>query len=162
MTACFHRRGCASTPASNPSGRPRQSRRWPGRSNAEAPANPGAVPADDRHQTGIWLFTYLWFTSFLIACGYETAYSLVIFGATFAVLSKAIPLASVGGFGTHEAGWAMGFMLVGYDFQAAILSGLAINILTLAASMLFGIPSLLLILSILRGRRQPDGQSDLS
>ncbi len=56
----------------------------------------------------------------------------------------------------------MGFMLVGNDFRAAILSGLAINILTLAASMLFGIPSLLLILSILRGRRLPDGQSDLS
>lgn len=69
---------------------------------------------------------------------------------------------SIGGFGTHEAGWAMGFMLVGNDFRAAILSGLAINILTLAASMLLGIPSLLLILSILRGRRQPDGQSDLS
>lgn len=56
----------------------------------------------------------------------------------------------------------MGFMLVGNDLRAAILSGLAINILTLAASMLLGIPSLLLILSILRGRRQPDGQSDLS
>jgi uncharacterized membrane protein YbhN (UPF0104 family) len=94
---------------------------------------------------GVWLFTYLWFACFLEAVGYHAALPLVIFGSTFAVLTKAIPLASVGGFGTHEAGWALGFSLIGFDLQAAILSGFAVNVLTLAASAVFGFPSLLIL-----------------
>ena len=94
---------------------------------------------------GVWLFTYLWFACFLEAVGYHAALPLVIFGSTFAVLTKAIPLASVGGFGTHEAGWALGFSLIGFDLQAAILSGFAVNVLTLAASAVFGFPSLALL-----------------
>lgn len=94
---------------------------------------------------GIWVFTYLWFLCFLIACNFPTTFGLVVFGATFAVLTKAIPLASIGGFGTHEAGWTIGFMLVGFQLPAAILSGFAVNVLTLAVSALFGFPALLLL-----------------
>ncbi len=94
---------------------------------------------------GVWLFTYLWFACFLEAVGYHAPLPQVIFGSTFAVLTKAIPLASVGGFGTHEAGWALGFSLIGFDLQAAILSGFAVNVLTLAASAVFGFPSLLIL-----------------
>ncbi|MDH3674261.1 MAG: hypothetical protein OES12_02105, partial [Anaerolineae bacterium] len=61
---------------------------------------------------------------------------------TFAVLSKAVPFISVGGLGAHEAGWAVGFMLVGLDKTTAISSGFAVNILTLLTSIVFGILSL--------------------
>jgi len=85
-----------------------------------------------------WLGTFAWFQAFLGGLGMPTAMRDVILGATFAVLSKAIPFITVGGLGAHEAGWTMGFMLVGFDKNTAIASGFAINILTLLASVLFG------------------------
>jgi uncharacterized membrane protein YbhN (UPF0104 family) len=56
-------------------------------------------------------------------------------GATFATISKAIPLVTVGGFGVHEAGWSLGFLLVGMPLETAVASGFAVNILTLVASI---------------------------
>lgn len=86
----------------------------------------------------IWLGTFAWFWSFLAARGIQTNAAEMIVGATFAVLSKAIPFITVGGLGAHEAGWTVGFMLVGFDRHTAIASGFAVNILTLLASLLCG------------------------
>jgi uncharacterized membrane protein YbhN (UPF0104 family) len=82
-----------------------------------------------------WLTTFAWFTAFLAAINIPVPLPLVIVGATFATLSKALPLATVGGFGAHEAGWAFGFHLIGMPADLAIASGFAINILTLLASI---------------------------
>lgn len=84
-----------------------------------------------------WLTTFAWFASFLQAFHVSVQYPLVVVGATFATLSKAIPFVTVGGFGAHEAGWALGFHLVGMPLETAIVSGFAVNILTLLASLLF-------------------------
>lgn len=86
----------------------------------------------------IWLGTFAWFWAFLAAVGIRTSAAEMIVGATFAVLSKAIPFITVGGLGAHEAGWTVGFMLVGFDRHTAIASGFAVNILTLLASLLCG------------------------
>ena len=82
-----------------------------------------------------WLTTFAWFTAFLAAINIPVPLPLVIVGAAFATLSKALPLATVGGFGAHEAGWAFGFHLIGMPADLAIASGFAINILTLLASI---------------------------
>jgi uncharacterized membrane protein YbhN (UPF0104 family) len=82
-----------------------------------------------------WLTTFAWFTAFLAAINVPVPLPLVIVGAAFATLSKALPLATVGGFGAHEAGWAFGFHLIGMPADLAIASGFAINILTLLASI---------------------------
>jgi len=90
----------------------------------------------------IWLGTFAWFYAFMIGLGLRVTPVQLVLGATFAVLSKALPLGTVGGFGTHEAGWTVGFMLVGLEREMAIASGFAVNILTLLASLLFGLGSL--------------------
>jgi uncharacterized membrane protein YbhN (UPF0104 family) len=82
-----------------------------------------------------WLTTFAWFTAFLVAINIPVPLPLVIVGAAFATLSKALPLATVGGFGAHEAGWAFGFHLIGMPADLAIASGFAINILTLYGAM---------------------------
>lgn len=84
-----------------------------------------------------WLTTFAWLAAFLQAIHAPVRYPLVIVGATLATLSKAIPLVTVGGLGAHEAGWALGFRLVGMPLEAAIASGFAVNILTLLASIIF-------------------------
>ncbi len=91
----------------------------------------------------IWLCTFAWFSSFLSAFGLPMPYPLVVVGATFASLAKAIPFITIGGFGAHEAGWTLGFTLVGMERTAAIASGFAVNILTLLTSALFGGAALL-------------------
>jgi len=89
-----------------------------------------------------WLGTFAWFACFLASMGVRTGLSQTIVGATFAVLSKALPFVTVGGLGTHEAGWTVGFMLVGFDKETAIATGFAVNILTLLSSLLFGLGGL--------------------
>lgn len=93
----------------------------------------------------IWLCTFAWFDAFLQAIGFAVDYTLVIVGATFASLAKALPFITVGGFGAHEAGWTLGFRLTGMNSSAAIISGFAVNILTLAMSVVFGGLALILI-----------------
>jgi uncharacterized membrane protein YbhN (UPF0104 family) len=90
----------------------------------------------------IWAATYAGIFAFLWGIGVETTFPVTVVGSTFAVLSKAVPFISVGSLGAHEAGWAVGFMLVGLDKITAISSGFAVNILTLLTSIIFGILSL--------------------
>lgn len=93
----------------------------------------------------IWLTTFAWFSALLRSIGISVRYTLVVVGATFASLAKAIPFITVGGFGAHEAGWTLGFSLTGMDRSLAISSGFAVNVLTLTMSVLFGGLSLLFI-----------------
>lgn len=86
----------------------------------------------------VWGTIFVWFFAFMRAMGIETSLLITIVGATFAILSKALPFNSVGGLGAHEAGWTVGFMLVGFDKTLAISSGFAVNILVLIASVVFG------------------------
>lgn len=85
-----------------------------------------------------WLTTFAWFAAFMQAIGTPLRYPLVVVGASFATLSKAIPFMTVGGFGAHEAGWSFGFYLVRLPLETAIASGFAVNVLTLLASVLVG------------------------
>jgi hypothetical protein len=90
----------------------------------------------------IWLATYGWFAAFLRGIGTPQGFGEVALGASFAVIAKSLPLSSFGGFGAHEAGWAFGFALLGQQVDMAIVSGLAVNVLTLVSSLLCGTASL--------------------
>ena len=94
---------------------------------------------------GVWALTFGWFFAFLQGVGIQTEGYRLVVGSTFAVLSKAIPFISTGGLGAHEAGWTMGFVLVGFETSTAVLSGLAVNLLTLIASIIAGGIALVLL-----------------
>ncbi len=93
----------------------------------------------------IWLATFCWLYAFTIGVGREVGLSLFIVGATFAVLSKALPLPTLGGLGVAEAGWTLGFTLIGWSASDAISSGLAVTVLTLVVSGAFGLGSLVML-----------------
>lgn len=92
-----------------------------------------------------WLATFLWFYAFIHSVAIEVELLTMIVGATFAVLSKAIPFISIGGLGAHEAGWTVGFVLIGWETALAISSGFVVNILTLISSVMLGLPGLLIL-----------------
>jgi uncharacterized membrane protein YbhN (UPF0104 family) len=85
-----------------------------------------------------WIGTFAWFGAAMQGIGVGQPFGLVVVGATFSSLAKAIPFITVGGFGAHEAGWTVGFSLVGMPVATAIASGFAVNILTLLMSVIFG------------------------
>lgn len=84
-----------------------------------------------------WLSTFAWFAAFLQAFDLPIPYTFVVVGATFAVLANAIPFITVGGFGAHDAGWAFGFSLTGMGWETAVVTGFAVNVLTILASIVF-------------------------
>ena len=86
----------------------------------------------------VWFSTFAFFAAFMHAVGLPVAYASVIVGSTFATFAKAIPFITVSGVGPHEAGWTMGFRLVGMALEDALASGLAVNMLTLTASLIAG------------------------
>ena len=93
----------------------------------------------------VWLAMFACFTAYLQAIRLPQSYPLVIVGSTFATLAKALPMLTVGGFGAHEAGWALGFSLTGMDTALAITSGFAVNILILLTSSFLGGIALLMM-----------------
>jgi glycosyltransferase 2 family protein len=107
-----------------------------------------------------WIGTFAWFAASMQGIGVGLPYGLVVVGATFASLAKAVPFITVGGFGAHEAGWTVGFSLVGMPVSIAIASGFAVNILTLLMSVVFGGAALILMVVQEKriGRTAEDGQ----
>jgi len=104
---------------------------------------------------GLWATIFLRFYAFLRALGIETRLLNTIVGSTFAVLSKSIPFFTFGGIGTHEAGWTLGFMLVGFNKTLALSSGFAVNMLTLLTTMVLGVCSFWLLHFLNTSRRAP-------
>jgi len=86
----------------------------------------------------VWFSTFAFFAAFMHAVGLPIAYASVIVGSTFATFAKAVPFITVSGVGPHEAGWTIGFRLVGMALEDALASGLAVNMLTLTASSIAG------------------------
>jgi uncharacterized protein (TIRG00374 family) len=76
-----------------------------------------------------WMMIYYTFYAFLRGFGVEVSFLKVVFGSTIAVIANALPISGIGNWGTLEAGWAAGFLIVGLSKEEAIATGLGIHIL---------------------------------
>jgi len=76
-----------------------------------------------------------------------------ILGVTGAELTGYFPLKGIGGFGTWESGWALTFVLLGFESRMAIISS-GIHLVTNLWEYLFGLASILILaLPLIRKRR---------
>lgn len=64
-----------------------------------------------------------------IGFGIKLTFSSFIIGSTLAALAESIPVSGIGSFGTFEAGWTLGFMLMGYESKISFVSGFGVNII---------------------------------
>jgi len=78
-----------------------------------------------------WGMTFSFFYVALINFGIKIGASKVILGATGCVFSNLLPINALGSVGTWEAGWAVGFTLMGLNRALAVSSGFGIHILTI-------------------------------
>lgn len=78
---------------------------------------------------GSWLAIFFVFYAFMRGFGIELSSLQVVFGSTIAIIANALPISGLGNWGTLEAGWAAGFLIVGLSKEEAIATGFGVHIL---------------------------------
>ncbi len=89
----------------------------------------------------VWLSTFGMQFFVLLSLNVSVTFWHTVIGATFAALTSILPVNAIGNFGTLEAGWTAGFVLVGMDPSLALTTGFATHLLTLAYPIMFGLPA---------------------
>lgn len=85
-----------------------------------------------------WLVNYATFQVMLIGMGLTPSFFATVVAVTFAALASVLPINSFGNFGTQEAGWATGLVLLGFTQSLALTSGFGTHLLTLGYMLVFG------------------------
>ena len=76
-----------------------------------------------------WVMIFCVFYAYMMGFGVEVPFTRMIFGSTVGVVANALPISGFGNWGTLEAGWAAGFLMVGLSKQKAIATGFGVHIL---------------------------------
>lgn len=90
---------------------------------------------------GLWGLVFLFYAILARGAGLGDGlgYLPATFGASLAVLFNLLPINGFAGFGTQEAGWKVGFMLIGVEGGLALSTGFAVHLVQLANVVLFGL-----------------------
>ena len=88
-----------------------------------------------------WIMVFLAFYAFMRGFGISIPFLDVVFGSAVAVIANALPIGSLGNWGTLEAGWAAGFLIIGLPKGKAIASGFGVHILIFVICVVFGFVS---------------------
>jgi len=76
-----------------------------------------------------WAMIFSTFYAYMKGFGIDVSSMKLILGSTIAVIGNALPVSGIGNWGTLEAGWAAGFLMVGLSKEQAITTGFGIHIL---------------------------------
>jgi glycosyltransferase 2 family protein len=85
-----------------------------------------------------WGINFVMYHVLLLGMGLTPHFFDTVIGVAFAALASVLPINSFGNFGTQEAGWATGLILVGVSQDAALTSGFATHLLSLAYMLVMG------------------------
>jgi uncharacterized membrane protein YbhN (UPF0104 family) len=100
----------------------------------------GFVVSGLRETLVAWLCLYGYLYCTVQALNLQFSFWTVVFAATFSILTIVLPVSAVGNFGTFEAGWVIGFVLLGMSKGDALATGFFTNVvLTLLNAVLAGI-----------------------
>jgi hypothetical protein len=104
-------------------------------------ASPAALARAALASVAIWGLVFLFYAVLGRAAGLpaELGAGRSVFGASLAVLFNLLPINGFAGFGTQEAGWRIGYELVGIDGALALATGFAVHLVQLANVVLFGV-----------------------
>jgi len=86
----------------------------------------------------IWLLFYLVDFLLLKGLGLDIGFWSVVFAASFVILVAISPIQGIAGFGTTEAGWVVGLVILGFSKETAIVSGFALHLLGLFLTIIMG------------------------
>jgi len=87
---------------------------------------------------GIWVLSYALFYVIAVSMNIQLDAVQILFASSFAVFSSVLPIQGIGGFGTMEGGWALGFVAVGVTKEVAIYTGFGFHLIILLYTLLLG------------------------
>ena len=76
-----------------------------------------------------WTMIFLTFYAYMKGFGIEVPLTKMLLGSTIGVIANALPISGIGNWGTLEAGWAAGFLMVGLSKEKAITTGFGVHII---------------------------------
>jgi hypothetical protein len=76
-----------------------------------------------------WIMIFCTFYAYMKGFGVDIPFTKMIFGSTVGVIANALPISGIGNWGTLEAGWAAGFLMVGLSKEKAIATGFGVHIM---------------------------------
>jgi uncharacterized protein (TIRG00374 family) len=76
-----------------------------------------------------WFMIFCTFYAYMKGFGVEISFTKMILGSTVGVVANALPISGIGNWGTLEAGWAAGFLMVGLSKEKAIATGFGVHII---------------------------------
>jgi uncharacterized protein (TIRG00374 family) len=76
-----------------------------------------------------WSMIFFFFFAYMKGFGINIPFAKMIFGSTVGVIANALPISGIGNWGTWEAGWAAGFLIVGLSKEKAIATGFGVHII---------------------------------
>ena len=88
---------------------------------------------------GLWLLTFGAFFAIMRAFSMPVGLAQTVLGSTAAVVTGFLPIGGIGSFGTLEAGWSLGFVLVGLDRTHAVASAFGVSLVTFAYVIVLGL-----------------------
>ena len=87
---------------------------------------------------GIWIVIYVLFYCIALSMNIHLGWDQILFASSFAIFSTALPIQGIGGFGTMEGGWALGFIAVGASKEIAINTGFGLHLIILLYTIIVG------------------------
>ncbi|MBW2734247.1 MAG: flippase-like domain-containing protein [Deltaproteobacteria bacterium] len=87
----------------------------------------------------VWALNFLMVYQILRGFGIQASLPQAVLGSTAATLSSLLPVGGIGSFGALEAGWVLGFSLVGFERNVAVASALGYSLYTFVLMGLFAI-----------------------
>jgi len=89
----------------------------------------------------IWLSIFLFCAVLARGLGIpeETTLAQATFGSSLAIVTSLIPISAFASFGTLEAGWVLGFGVLGVPHDLAAATGLGLHVVQLANVIAFGV-----------------------
>lgn len=87
----------------------------------------------------VWGLAYAQVYVLLVAMGYSVTFLTAALGTSLYRIASTLPVYGLAGFGTVELTWSAAFVLLGMNANAAITSGFAVHIITLAYAVLLGV-----------------------
>jgi uncharacterized protein (TIRG00374 family) len=76
-----------------------------------------------------WVMIFLTLYAYMKSFGTDIPLTKMLFGSTIGVIANALPISGIGNWGTLEAGWAAGFLMVGLSKEKAIATGFGVHII---------------------------------
>lgn len=104
-------------------------------------AQGGRLPLGFLTSAAIWALVFLFYAVLSRGAGLPESidYLGASFGSSLAVLFNLAPINGFAGFGTQEAGWSVGFQLLGIPAALALSTGVVVHLVQLANVALFGL-----------------------